>query len=142
MDLPRSSRGCDTQVSNHNRHLQSLCLWHPLWLRLRSTSAWKRIKPRLSMHTHVVCHTLTCLFQCVCRCCNATYHAGEGEGRAVSEEDYKAMYGSERCAQYHKGTVLLYQLGCWHRGTPVNHGYVRCVVYSFASTVAKNAVFV
>jgi hypothetical protein len=36
------------------------------------------------------------------------------------------MYANERCAKYHKGTVLMYQLGCWHRGTPVNYGYVRC----------------
>ncbi len=59
--------------------------------------------------------------------------AGEGEGRFISEEDRQAMYANERCAKYHKGTVLMYQLGCWHRGTPVNYGYVRCgAVYSGA----------
>jgi len=31
-----------------------------------------------------------------------------------------ALYSVERRARYRKGSVLLYQLGCWHRGTPVN----------------------
>ena len=40
-------------------------------------------------------------------------------------DDVAAMYDIERVPRYQSGTVLLYQLGCWHRGTPVNHGCVR-----------------
>jgi hypothetical protein len=42
-----------------------------------------------------------------------------------AKEDQARLYASERCAQYRPGTVLMYQLGCWHRGTPVNFGRVR-----------------
>jgi hypothetical protein len=40
-------------------------------------------------------------------------------------DDVSPMYSLERMPRYHAGTALIYQLGCWHRGTPVNHGHVR-----------------
>jgi hypothetical protein len=77
---------------------------------------------------HVDTDALLRHFATVCTLNARALSAGEGAARSVSDDDREAMYANERCAKYHKGTVLMYQLGCWHRGTPVNYGYVRCAL--------------
>ncbi len=36
-----------------------------------------------------------------------------------------SLYSKERKVAYRKGSMLLFQLGTWHRGTPVIHGRLR-----------------
>lgn len=45
----------------------------------------------------------------------------------------QALYEAERLVRYRPGTALLYQLGTWHRGTPVNSGCVRVTTRSHCS---------
>jgi hypothetical protein len=44
-----------------------------------------------------------------------------------AEDPRPALYAAERQAQFRKGSLLLFQLGTWHRGTPVNPNKIRRV---------------
>jgi len=43
----------------------------------------------------------------------------------VDNDPRPKLYAMERKVAYKKGSILLYQLGTWHRGTPVLHGQTR-----------------
>lgn len=45
----------------------------------------------------------------------------------VDNDPRPKLYAMERKVAYKKGSILLYQLGTWHRGTPVLHGQTRCI---------------
>ena len=46
-------------------------------------------------------------------------------GLRHQDPDAEKLYDKERYPRYRRGTLLLWQLGIWHRGTPVNPGAVR-----------------
>ena len=46
-------------------------------------------------------------------------------GLRHQDPDKESLYDQELYPRYRRGTLLLWQLGLWHRGTPVNPGAVR-----------------